>query len=71
MCGCGKSNGNTRRPTVPQKGLSLDLRKSRQLPAPALRQLSAQAQTNNNAKQAQENLKKIRQRSIREKFGHA
>ena len=75
MCSCSKKNANIRKPTsVPRPGLTSDLARSRQAPAPMMRQLAqaqlAKAQQSRQSVLSQENAKKIRQRSIREKFGH-
>ena len=70
MCSCGKNKAGKRAMVGPQRGLVSNLAKSRQLPAPALRQF-AQTQIAQQANiRAQDNTKKIRQRSIRQKFGH-
>lgn len=72
MCGCSKKNSGPSNLRGNTRGLNSDLRKSRQLPATTLRQFSAQREVSDTTKLAQqENIKKIRQRSIREKFGHA
>jgi hypothetical protein len=72
MCGCGKKNSSPSNLRGITKGLTSDLRKSRQLPASTLRQFSAQREVSDATRLTQqENIKKIRQRSIREKFGHA
>lgn len=72
MCGCSKKNSSPSNLRGNTRGLNSDLRKSRQLPAPASRQLFAQREVSDATRLAQqENIKKIRQRSIREKFGHA
>ena len=73
MCSCGKKNVNTRKPTgVPRAGLTSDLARSRQAPAPVMRQLAKTQLAKSQQSQLlnKENAKKIRQRSIREKFGH-
>jgi hypothetical protein len=71
MCNCGRKNANARKQSGVPRGLTSDLRKSRQLPPPVLRQITQQSRTQIAPNAQQETVKKIRQRSIREKFGHS